>query len=477
MSDPTPLPSALPPDDGSDPERTDLLFPSTFAPDRSFTAMNDGTAEAPALGSFPPLVGRYRVSRELARGGMGAILAALDPDLGRDVAIKVLLEAHLGKPGYRERFVEEARITSALQHPNIIPVYELGELSDTRPFFAMSLVDGHTLDARLLARKKPTDDLARFLQVFDRICQALAYAHTRGVIHCDLKPSNVMVAAFGVVQVMDWGLARSGIRRQEPGSRKVEDRLAATRRGAIAPPGAGGTPSYLSPEQANAGRLDERTDVFGLGAILCAILTGQPLYLGKNTRRVLAQAARADLADTFARLDASPAARELVALAKRCLAPHPDQRPRNAREVATALTAYVESDLRQAERDLVRYFDLTPDLMCIAGLDGQFRRVNANFTRVLGYTSAELVSRPFIDFVHADDRAKTVVETEKLARGLPVVHFRNRYRDVRGAYRWFEWTAQSIPEENVIFAVARDITDRVELETRLCAQTDPGAAL
>lgn len=144
--------------------------------------------------------------------------------------------------------------------------------------------------------------------------------------------------------------------------------------------------------------------------------------------------------------------------------------------MATALTAYVESDLRQAERDLVRYFDLTPDLMCIAGLDGQFRRVNANFTRVLGYTSAELVSRPFIDFVHADDRANTTAEAEKLARGLPVVHFRNRYRDVRGAYRWFEWTAQSIPEENVIFAVARDITDRVELETRLCAQTDPGAA-
>ena len=85
MSDPTPLPSALPLDDGSDPERTALLFPSPFAPDRTFTAMNDGTAEAPALGSFPPLVGRYRVSRELARGGMGAILAAHDPDLGREV--------------------------------------------------------------------------------------------------------------------------------------------------------------------------------------------------------------------------------------------------------------------------------------------------------------------------------------------------------------------------------------------------------
>jgi serine/threonine-protein kinase len=182
---------------------------------------------------------------------------------------------------------------------------------------------------------------------------------------------------------------------------------------------------------------------------------------------VYARAARGDLTDAFARLDACPAPRELVALAKACLAPEPDARPRDARQVAAALTAYIEAELRRAERDLVRFFELSPDLFCIAGLDGYFRRVNPNFTRVLGYPPEELISRPFVDFVHPDDRAGTIAETEKLARGLPCVYFRNRYRDVTGGYRWFEWTAQSVPDEGVVFAVARDVTDRVELEARL----------
>jgi serine/threonine-protein kinase len=420
------------------------------------------------------MVGRYRVSREIARGGMGAILVAEDPLLGRDVALKVLLETHLGKPTYRERFLEEARVTGLLQHPGIVPVYEVGELPDSRPFFAMQLLEGETLDARLAARKHPTDDLPHLLHVFERVCETLAFAHSRCVIHRDLKPLNVMLAPFGVVKVMDWGVAKLHI----PG---LEEWTVCPERSVPLDPVVGetefgsviGTPAYMSPEQAqgDCGRIDERTDVFGLGGILCAILTGQAPYTGTRTRRVYARAARADLADAFARLDASPAARELVALAKWCLAPHPDARPRNAQAVTAALTAYLESDLRRAERDLVRFFELSPDLFCIAGLDGYFRRVNGNFTRVLGYSPEELISRPFIEFVHPDDRANTAAEAEKLARGLPVVQFRNRYRDNRGGYRWFEWEAKSIPEEGVIFAVARDITARIELESRLKSQS------
>ena len=109
------------------------------------------------------------------------------------------------------------------------------------------------------------------------------------------------------------------------------------------------------------------------------------------------------------------------------------------------------------------------------GPDGYFRRVNENFTRVLGYTAAELISRPFVEFVHPDDRTQTIAETAKLARGLPVVQFRNRYRDVRGGYRLFEWEAKPIPEERLIFAVARDITDRMMLECQLKSPADRNA--
>lgn len=461
-------------DNVSDPERTDLLAPSSGSPGSSDVVSTDTDTPPPREFERPPLpesVGRYAISREIARGGMGVILAGRDSVLGRDVAVKVLLESHVGKPGYRERFIEEARISGLLQHPGIAAVYELGELPDTRPFFAMQLVEGETLEALLARRQHASADLPRFLQFFERVCQTIAYAHSHGVIHRDLKPLNVMVGPFGVVKVMDWGVAQLLSGRGKP-------TVVAKAHGADAPrsesqPEVIGTPAYMSPEQAqgDARSIDEQTDVFGLGGILCAILTGEAPYTGSRTRKVCARAARGDLADAFGRLDASPAARELVSLAKWCLAPHRSSRPRNASEVAAALNAYLELDLRQAARDLVRFFELSPDLFCIAGFDGYFRRVNENFTRVLGYTPHELISRPFIEFVHPDDRENTKVEAEKLSRGLPVVQFRNRYRDVRGGYRWFEWEAKSIPEEGIIFAVARDITERMELEDRLKGQS------
>jgi serine/threonine-protein kinase len=169
-------------------------------------------------------------------------------------------------------------------------------------------------------------------------------------------------------------------------------------------------------------------------------------------------------------LDACGADRDLITLAKGCLASDPNDRPGDAGKLADAVTGHLESVLRRAERDLVRFFELSLDLFCIAGLDGYFHRVNSNFSRVLGYTEEELVSRPFLDFVHPDDREGTLEAMAKLRQGLPVIQFCNRYRDVRGQYRWFEWTGKAIPEEGVIFAVARDVTERVELEEQLRSQ-------
>jgi serine/threonine protein kinase len=145
-----------------------------------------------------PAVPGYRVLHEIARGGMGRVLAAHDLTLDRDVALKILL------PGANaDRFVRESKITARLPHPGIPPIHALGTLADGSPFLAMKLVAGHTLAAELA-----TADRARPLPVFAQVCQAVGFAHSRGVIHRDLKPSNVMVGAFGEVQVMDWGLAK-----------------------------------------------------------------------------------------------------------------------------------------------------------------------------------------------------------------------------------------------------------------------------
>jgi predicted Ser/Thr protein kinase len=169
---------------------------------------------------------RLRLHAEIGRGGMGVVLLGRDDALGRDVAVKVLLEKHAAKPERVRRFLVEAQITGQLQHPGIVPVHDIGHLLDGRPYFTMKLIHGRTLMDLLAERTDPQQDRPRFLKAFEQICQALAYAHSRGVIHRDLKPSNVMVGAFSEVQVMDWGLAKilaSGVSTPRARRRRRDD--------------------------------------------------------------------------------------------------------------------------------------------------------------------------------------------------------------------------------------------------------------
>jgi serine/threonine-protein kinase len=304
--------------------------------------------------------GRYQLLGEIGRGGMGVVLRGRDPDLGRELAVKVLLENHQHNPAVLRRFLEEAQIGGQLQHPGIVPVHELGQMPDGRPFFAMKLVGGRTLAELLARRADPGHDRPHLLSIFRQVCQAVAYAHSRGVIHRDLKPANIMVGAFGEVQVMDWGLAKV-LRGGRAESVVAEDQASEpARQLTIRPAGPPsrpgivvGTPAYMPPEQASGqtGKLDERCDVFGLGAILCEILTGLPPHAGDDSS-ILDRAARADLADALARLDACGADPELLDLARRCLAARAADRPRDAGALAAELTGYLESveaRLRQAE--------------------------------------------------------------------------------------------------------------------------------
>jgi serine/threonine-protein kinase len=288
---------------------------------------------------------------------MGCVLRARDPDLDRDLAIKVLL-APAARPEQERRFLEEARVGGQLQHPGVVPVYDVGRDHDRRPYFTMKLVEGRTLAALLQERPAPAHDLPRFVAIFEQVAQALAFAHSRGVIHRDLKPSNVMVGAFGEVQLMDWGLAKrlgAGASDHLDGAATGPDAAAAPPEGERTEPGAAlGSPAYMPPEQANGliDEIDARSDVFGLGAILCQILTGQPPYVSSPNGRALDKARAGDVTEALARLDGCGADSELTGLARSCLNLARAGRLADAGEVAARVTGYragVEQRLRQAE--------------------------------------------------------------------------------------------------------------------------------
>ena len=423
--------------------------------------------------------GRFRIQKEIARGGMGVVFEARDVEIDRQVAVKLLLKQHQNQPDLHRQFTNETLITGRLQHPGIIPIYETGVSPDGRPFFAMKLVQGKSLAELLTARSSLGDDLPRFLNIFELVCQTLSYVHSCGVLHLDIKPANVMVGAFGEVHLMDWGLAitiadfhrltktsnaaeHDGYSRQTHQDAALRSGISSSFLAVDMPIGTvRGTPAYMSPEQARGYHASVRSDLFGLGGILCEILTGRPPYRGENFLDVCFKATKADLCETYSTLIDSEADGVLVRLAMRCLSPEPEARPADAGAVASELTLYLESLMQRAESDLERFFELSLDLFCIAGLDGFFRRMNPNFERVLGYSERELLSRPFIDFVHPDDREQTVRIMSQLQLGQPVVRFRNRYSVSDGSWRDFEWTAKSVPKDNIIFAVARDVTRRV----------------
>jgi tetratricopeptide (TPR) repeat protein/serine/threonine protein kinase len=362
-----------------------VLLPDTALDEAGMPVIKPSSDAMPPTGDRGD---RYQLFGEIARGGMGAVLKGRDTDLGRDLAVKVLLERHQGAPEMVRRFVEEAQIGGQLQHPGIVPVYELGTFGDRRPYFTMKLVKGRTLASLLAERKQRADptvvgagsvrrsdrgtepppievlaDLPRFLSIFESICQTVAYAHARGVIHRDLKPSNVMVGNFGEVQVMDWGLAKvlkqGGVADEGPVPEQPAVSVIATVRSGsdVDESTAGtalGTPAYMSPEQASGEveRVDRRADVFGLGSILCEILTGIPAYTGRSPQELMKKAMRGDTEDAQARLDACGADPELVTLAKGWLACEPEDRPNSAGAVAERLSAYlagVQDRLRAAE--------------------------------------------------------------------------------------------------------------------------------
>lgn len=291
----------------------------------------------------------YALGRVVAQGGMGAIIEARDIRLDRLVAMKVMRWAHAGDDAAR-RFVDEARVTGQLEHPNIVPVHEMGSDSAGRAYYTMKMVRGVDLSSILdaLARREQLDrwPLDELLTIFTKICDAVSFAHSRGVIHRDLKPANVRVGEFGEVLVMDWGLAKR-IGCVEPAVHAASQASPASQSGSTVVGAVMGTPAFMPPEQADgrAASADARADVYALGAILYNILTLRAPGQGDSSEQILQKVRAGDIPDpaSFTALPHCPGGQApvgLSAVARRALQRDPGRRYQTVLELRHEVTAH-----------------------------------------------------------------------------------------------------------------------------------------
>ncbi|WP_224371901.1 protein kinase domain-containing protein [Hyalangium versicolor] len=293
------------------------------------------TATSQAAAQALPLVqlDRYDISGEFAHGAIGRILQARDRHLGRPVAIKELIT----RGGEVEaRFVAEALITARLQHPSIVPVYEAGRWATGEPFFAMKFVKGRSL-ADVISEKRTLQERLALLPHVLAVAEAIAYSHTERIIHRDLKPANVLVGAFGETVVIDWGLAKDLTQDTSdeatlPVTPKGAD-PSLTQLGMVV-----GTPAYMPPEQAAGRPVDERADVYALGAILYHLLAGTRPYDSGSSAQVIDQVVRGPPLALNQRQKGIPA--DLLAIVAKAMARDPAERYATARELAEDLRRF-----------------------------------------------------------------------------------------------------------------------------------------
>jgi serine/threonine-protein kinase len=295
--------------------------------------------------------GRYQRLRPHARGGLGEVWVAADRELEREVALKEILEQHAHLADSRARFLLEARVTGGLEHPGIVPVYGLGHHPDGRPYYAMRFIKGDSLRRAIEQfhqadwRGKPGERALALRQLLGRfidVCDAVEYAHSRGVLHRDLKPGNVMLGKYGETLVVDWGLAKlSGAEAEatEGGLAVSSGDSGLTQAGKAL-----GTPAYMSPEQA-AGRLDQlgpRSDVYSLGATLYTLLTNQAPFAQGEMGEVLARVERGDFPPPRQVNKEVPRALEAVCL--KAMARDPAQRYGSPRALAGDLEHWLADE-------------------------------------------------------------------------------------------------------------------------------------
>jgi len=438
--------------EGDDATRTGLA--ETTARDEEETTARDPGEGSPGESPGPRAASgtsadRFQILGFHDAGQLGKVFLALDRELHRRVALKEIQDRHAHHPVNRKQFILEGLVTGALEHPGIVPVYSLGSRDDGSPFYAMRFIQGPSLrdkiqqlhgreGAKALAEGEEPPTLPRLLRHFVHACQAMAYAHNRGVLHRDLKPEHVLLGPFGETLVVDWGLAMS-MRRGPAAGDDPDDRLheALGSDSAYAEDGIlVGTPPYMSPEQARGehSKLDQASDVYALGSILYALLTGRAPYGGKDFSAVLSRVRKGEFAPPREVRREAPAALEAICL--KAMAFRPEDRYGSALELARDVErwlddeptlAYPEPMVVRAGRWLRRHRTAATaaatlvgcTIVGLAALNVQARRDNALIQQE---RDREIVARK---------EAVAARESEQVARREAEANFRDSLRVVQ----------------------------------------------
>jgi PAS domain S-box-containing protein len=412
---------------------------------------------------------RLRLLHLHSHGGIGQVWLAQDTVLGREVALKELLPELRGSQRHRERFLREARVAAQLSHPGTAPVYEYRE-EGGRCYYTMRFYSGRTLTEAIQqahADREKDDECEAFERLFPLIeqfltvCDTIAYAHSKGIIHRDLKGENVVLGEFGEVTVIDWGLAKSiGEKEGSVTLHRESDEPHKTIEGERL-----GTPGFMSPEQARGEQslIDERTDVYGLAAVLYEVLTARPPFSGETANEVMHRVETQPPVRPSALHPSTP--EDLEAICLKGLSKKKEDRYASASELSDAIREWVAERLRRRQEfdRQARFYALSHDIFSAMDHAGYIQQVNPAYAKFFGYEEDALpIGEHFSVRLHPDDMALVSRRYSSAQQGQSQGETVLRFAGKDGVFRAARFTLTTIPGDPMIYSVGRPVDEESE---------------